>query len=149
MIAMHVACPGTETGRGSRKRPRQREEGGRGRDRGRGATSLASQEAVSWQSSVRATCEMPIYSLANIASDRTTTARTPQWRLKLPLTSMLSRLCGSDSDCGSDSESGCDLSASATYADMTARTQKRMGRLLLWQLCLASTLDLTLPRSGY
>lgn len=63
----------------------QDREGGRGR--GRGATSLASQEAVSWQSSVRATCEMPIYSLANIASDRTTTARTPQWRLKLPLTS--------------------------------------------------------------
>lgn len=103
----------------------QDREGGRGRERG--ATSLASQEAVSWQSSVRATCEMPIYSLANIASDRTTTARTPQWRLKLPLT----RRPGSGSDCGSDSdsESGCDLSASATYADMTARTQKRMGRL--------------------
>lgn len=85
------------------------------------ATSLASQEAVSWQSSVRATCEMPIYSLANIASDRITTGWTPHWMLqgcwRLGLLS------------GSDSESGCDLSASATYADMTARTQKRMGRL--------------------
>lgn len=133
----------------NRDRQRQQEEaktgveGGRGR--GRGATSLASQEAVSWQSSVRATCEMPIYSLANIASDRTTTARTPQWRLKLPLTSMPSRLwlwlwiwlwvsLWFECQCNI-----CRHDCQDTKAHGATDS--------LWQLCL--TLTLTLPRSGY
>lgn len=76
MIAMHVACAGTETGEGNRQgqghgAQTEAEEQAQAQAQ---PTSLASQEAVSWQSSVRATCEMPIYSLANIASDRTTTA---------------------------------------------------------------------------
>jgi len=44
-----------------------------------------SKKAVSWQSSVRETCEMPIYSLANIASDRTTTADPSLFKLQLQL----------------------------------------------------------------
>lgn len=83
-----------------------------------------------------ATCEMPIYSLANIASDRT----DPEWRLAG---------FGIGSGCGSGSGSywvfsGLNpnsrplisiSSGSATYADMTARISGLSGLLGYWIMC--------------